>query len=61
MDTQEVCSPNLEDTVPIYIAIFYVFNIKYVDECQDLFDVLEYVFLNKQPSKKTTSFISQLS
>ena len=40
VDSKFICKVKTEDAVPVFMAVFYVFNIKYTEKCHNTFYVL---------------------
>ena len=59
VDGRMICKVKMEDAVPVFMAVFYVFHIKYTEKCQNLFYALEYVFFSKPPPKQ--KYLAKLS
>ena len=49
----------IEEAVPVFLAVFYVFNIKYTEKFQNIFYALEYTFISKSPPKQR--YLARLS
>ena len=55
----------LEEAVPTFLASFYVFKIKFTNECSNRFYCLDYIFFKEQPPKdiyrvKLKTFLNKL-
>lgn len=49
VDRCVLCSCRQHEVVPVLMAAFYVFNIKYTEGCTNLFFLLERILLEKSP------------
>ena len=59
VDSKMMYKVKIEAAVPVFLAVFYVFNIKYTEKCQNIFYALEYIFFSKSPPQQ--KYLGKLS